>query len=88
MNIAPRFPQTRPTFWIARNPETGEVTGYSTRDDAYQGFLDYGQGLDFYQLDPDGLWVDVGFDFGERHLSDAREAREMRRHERSYSGAL
>lgn len=77
----PRFPESRPTFWIARNPDSGEVTGYSSEPDAYQGFLDYGENLDFYQIDPDGHCTELNDDFGERHFGERREAGEMRRHE-------
>lgn len=81
--IGPMHPYARPTFWIARNPDSGEVTGYSSENDAYQGFLDYGENLDFYQIDPDGHWTGLNDDFEEWGIEDRADARSMRRHEAS-----
>lgn len=79
MNAA-RFPKTRPTFWLAIDPETLEPLTYRTEDEAFAGWRDF-PALDFYRVDPDGHHSLLNDDFADRELSECWEASAMRRHE-------
>ena len=79
------FKHTRPTVFIARDAETGEVVSFASRDEAFAFWRNERSDMDFMQLDPDFQWSPLNDDFEDEDAGDARFARSLARHERSYS---
>ena len=79
------FKQSRPTIFIARDAETGEVVSFASRDEAFAFWRDERPDMAFMQLDPDFQWSPLNDDFEDENEADSRFSRALRRHEESYS---
>lgn len=85
MNMRPKFPKPRSSFWIAIDPETRDALGYHNEDEAFESWSEIGNEFDFYRIDPDGHHSFLNDDFEDRLVEEHREARSWARHCSSYA---
>jgi len=75
--------------WVGRDPETGEVFGFSTEAEAYQHWQDYGDTGLFYTVfnDAEGWSRPLNDEFADMLVADRCEDRAWQRHVDSYARA-